>query len=211
MNINFDKELEKIISGIDVSKPPRLLLHVCCAPCATYCLTRLLTHFDVTLYYSTDNITDQKEWQKRLHEVQKLVKIVNDGNFVLSAVRPLKLVIQGQNATRFFDVAKGLENEKEGGARCKECFVLRLTDTRNYAQKNGFDYFGTTLTVSPYKNSQLLNEIGLPLQTDAVKWLPSDFKKQGGYNESVRLSQQYELYRQHYCGCCFSLARTTDN
>ena len=203
-NVNYDKELEKIVNGIDVSAPPRLLLHVCCAPCATYCLTRLLAHFDVTLYYANDNITDPLEWQKRLREVEKLVNFVNDGKFEVTPVRQLKLVIQEQDSARFFQVAKGLEQEKEGGARCKECFTLRLTDAQKYALDHGFDYFGTTLTVSPYKNSRLLNEIGLALQTDKLKWLTSDFKKQNGYNESVRLSQKYELYRQHYCGCASS-------
>ena len=210
MTVNYDKELEKIKSGIDVSNPPRLLLQVCCAPCATYCLTRLLAHFDVTLYYCNDNITDIAEWSKRLDEVKKLVDIVNTDKFECRPIRPLKLVVKEHNATLFFDVAKGLEKEKEGGARCKECFVLRLTDTQKYAQEHNFQYFGTTLTVSPYKNSQLLNEIGLSLQTDTVKWLNSDFKKQGGYNESIRLSEQYGLYRQHYCGCEFSATRNID-
>ena len=205
MNTNFDKELEKIKSGIDVNNPPRLLLQVCCAPCATYCLTRLLTHFDITLYYCNDNITDATEWNKRLDEVTKLVNTVNGDKFVVSAIRPLKLVVQKHDASRFFAVSRGLEGEKEGGARCKECFTLRLSDVQQYAQQHGFDYFGTTLTVSPYKNSQLLNAIGLSLQTDTLKWLTADFKKQGGYNESIRLSEQYGLYRQHYCGCNFSL------
>lgn len=205
MYINFDKELEKIKDGIDVKEPPRLLLQVCCAPCATYCLTRLLTHFDVTLYYANDNITDDTEWQKRLNEVRKLVDVVNGDKFEISAIRPLHLVVRELDASRFFDKARGLEAEKEGGARCKECFALRLSDTQKYAEENGFHYFGTTLTVSPYKNSQLLNEIGLSLQTDTVKWLTADFKKQGGYNESIRLSQKYNLYRQHYCGCCYSI------
>ncbi|MCH5151676.1 MAG: epoxyqueuosine reductase QueH [Clostridiales bacterium] len=205
MNVNYDKELEKIKEKIDVSAPPRLLLHVCCAPCATYCLTRLITHFDVTLYYANDNITDPKEWQKRLGEVQKLVEIVNNGDYEVTAIRPLKLVVQQQDSARFFDVAQGLEQEKEGGARCKQCFNLRLSDTQKYAVENGYDYFGTTLTVSPYKNSRLLNEIGLTLQTTELKWLTADFKKQNGYNESIRLSQKYNLYRQHYCGCCYSI------
>ena len=204
MNVNYDKELENIKSAIDVNEPPRLLLQVCCAPCATYCLTRLLTHFDITLFYCNDNITDIAEWQKRLDEVQKLVDIVNNGNFEVTPIAPVRLIVQQQDATRFVTMAKGLEKEKEGGARCKECFVLRLTDTLKYAQEHNFHYFGTTLTVSPYKNSQLLNEIGLSLQTDTVRWLMSDFKKQGGYNESIRLSAQYRLYRQHYCGCDFS-------
>ena len=211
INLNYDKELEKIKGEIDVGAPPRLLLQVCCAPCATYCLTRLLTHFDVTLYYANDNITDITEWTKRLDEVKKLVDIVNGGKFEVAAIRPLKLVVQEQQALRFLDKARGLEREKEGGARCEQCFTLRLSDTLKYASEHDFHYFGTTLTVSPYKNSQLLNEIGLSLQTDNLKWLTADFKKQGGYNESIRLSEQYQLYRQHYCGCCYSLAEATAN
>ena len=208
MNINYDRELEKIKNGIDVNTPPRLLLHACCAPCSTYCLTQLLQHFDVTLYYANDNITDQAEWKKRLLELVKLAQIVNTGKFAVHPLRPVTLVVQEFDSGRFFNIAKGLEQEKEGGARCKECFVLRLGDAAKYATENGFDYFGTTLSVSPYKNSQLLNEIGLSLQTDEVRWLPADFKKRDGYRQSVQLSQKYGLYRQHYCGCAYSLAQT---
>ena len=210
MNINFDRELEKIKEQIDVNNPPRLLLHACCAPCSTYCLTQLLRHFDVTLYYANDNITDSEEWSKRLHEVEKLVEIVNGNAFVVRAIRPLKLVTQPFDAARYFAVAKGKEKEKEGGARCNDCFTLRLNDTLKFAADNGFEYFGTTLSVSPYKNSKLLNEIGLSLQTDAVKWLPADFKKRDGYKQSVELSQKYGLYRQHYCGCVYSLHIPSD-
>ena len=205
MNINFDKKLENIKAQIDKNAPPRLLLHACCAPCSTYCLTRLLEHFDVTLYYANDNITDRAEWEKRLREIEKLVDIVNGGSFTTQPLRRLKLVTQAFDSGRFFAVAKGLEKEKEGGARCKNCFVLRLGDAQRYASDNGFDYFGTTLSVSPYKNSQLLNEIGLSLQTDTVNWLPADFKKRDGYKQSIQLSQKYNLYRQHYCGCAYSV------
>ena len=205
MNVNYDKKLENLKARIDVSAPPRLLLHACCAPCSTYCLTQLLEYFDVTLYYANDNITDRAEWEKRLGELRKLVDVVNGGNFVTQPIRPLKLIVQDFDNERFFDVAKGLESESEGGARCKQCFYLRLTDTAKYAEENGFEYFGTTLTVSPYKNSQLLNEIGLSLQTDGVKWLTADFKKRDGYRQSIELSERYGLYRQHYCGCCYSL------
>ena len=204
MNINYDKELEKIKSSVSTDNPPRLLLHACCAPCSTYCLTQLIHHFDVTLYYANDNITDRAEWEKRLHELQKLVDIVNGGKFVEKPLRELKLTVQPFDSDRFFAVAKGLEAEREGGARCKECFCLRLGDTARFAIDNGFEYFGTTLSVSPYKNSRLLNEIGLSLQTDTVKWLSSDFKKRDGYKQSIELSQRYNLYRQHYCGCASS-------
>lgn len=207
MNENYDILFEKHIKTIDTSNPPKLLLHVCCAPCATYCLTRVLPYFDVTLYYANDNITDEAEWRKRLAQVEKLVGIVNGGQFEVQPLRALKLETLPLNANRFYQAATGLENEREGGKRCNACFDLRFAETLEFAQKNGFDLFGTTLTVSPYKNSQLINLIGASKQTDTVRWLPADFKKHGGYNESVRLSQKYGLYRQHYCGCKFSLTQ----
>ncbi len=235
MTTNFDLAFEN--AKKNAPKGAKLLLHVCCAPCATYCLTRLLDLFDVTLFFFNDNITDKQEWQKRLDEVQKLVDVVNNGQFESLPSFPLKLVVKPFDNNAFFEVAKGLEQEREGGLRCTECFLLRLADTMQMANANNFDYFGTTLTVSPYKNSQLLNKLGeslqnglqgalqefstkgnvfekthpqndLPLKT---KWLPSDFKKHNGYNESVRLSQKYDIYRQHYCGCCFALASMQQN
>lgn len=205
MNVNNDILFEQFKNTVDVNNPPKLLLHACCAPCSTYCLTRVLPYFDVTLYYSNDNITDSSEHAKRLAELIKLVDIVNGGQFEVQPLRKLKLVKTTLCADNFYKAAKGLEQEREGGTRCTECFKLRLLETFSYAQTYGFDLFGTTLTVSPYKNSQLLNEIGLALQTDTVKWLSSDFKKHGGYLESIRLSNKYSLYRQHYCGCEFSL------
>ncbi len=203
MNINYDK---LFLQEKEREQGKKLLLHVCCAPCATYCLTQVLDAFDVTLYYANDNITSPEEWEKRLQELYKLVGIVNGGKFETQPKFPLKLVVQQQDSQRFFDVAKGLEKEREGGARCEKCFFLRLSDTQKFAQNN-FDLFGTTLTVSPYKNSAMLNEIGLALQTDTLKWLPSDFKKRGGYNESIRLCAKYDIYRQHYCGCAYSLTQ----
>lgn len=182
----------------------KLLLHACCAPCSTYCLTQVLPHFDVTLYYANDNITCREEWDKRLGELVKLVDIVNEGRFVVDAPIALKLVVKPFDPERYYNISNGYETEKEGGLRCTRCFGLRLSDTRNYAADNGFDYFGTTLTVSPYKNSQILNETGQSFETDMLKWLPSDFKKRGGYNQSIQLSEKYRLYRQHYCGCDFS-------
>lgn len=205
MNVNYDILFEQFKNTIDINNPPKLLLHACCAPCSTYCLTRVLDKFDVTLYYANDNITDNAEWQKRLDELYKLVEFVNGGRFEQQPLRPLKLIVQPFNVEKYYNAVRGQENEREGGARCATCFKLRLADTLNYAQANGFELFGTTLTVSPYKNSQLLNSIGLSLQTDKTQWLPADFKKHDGYNESVRLSQKYNLYRQHYCGCEFSL------
>lgn len=201
-NANFDILFEQQKTG---SHGKSLLLHVCCAPCATQCLTRLLDTFDITLYYSNDNITDIAEWNKRLTEVQKLVKIANNGDFEVQPLHPLKLVVQQADSAKFYNVIQGLEREKEGGARCAQCFKLRLSDTRQYALQNNFDFFSTTLTVSPYKNTRLLNTIGLGLQTENLEWLCSDFKKHNGYNESIRLANKYGLYRQHYCGCEFSI------
>ncbi len=203
MNVNYDKLFDETRAQ---NQNAKLLLHVCCAPCATYCLTQVLQSFDVTLFFSNDNITDQTEWQKRLGEVQKLLNLANSGQFEVIPKFPLKLVVKDFDNSRFFRAAKGLEKEKEGGARCTQCFLLRLSDAFCYAKEHGFDFFGTTLTVSPYKNSQLLNAIGQKLAEgdNTLQWLPSDFKKRSGYNESVRLSQKYELYRQHYCGCVFS-------
>ena len=201
-NVNYDATFEEMKARSDGK---RLLLHACCAPCSTYCLTQVLDTFDVTLYYANDNIDGRAEWEKRLGELQKLVEIVNSGAYEVTPKYPLKLVVQDFDSQRFYNAARDLEQEKEGGARCTQCFELRLTDTLNYAETHSYQLFATTLTVSPYKNSQLINEIGLRLQTDKTQWLPADFKKRNGYNESVRLSNKYDLYRQHYCGCEFSL------
>lgn len=198
---NYDAEFLKIKSSL--TNTPSLLLHVCCAPCATYCLTQLTDCFDVTLYYSNDNIMPQAEWQKRLDELHRLVEIVNRNK---ANARPVKLVTRSYDVQRFLQAAKGFENQPEGGLRCTKCFELRLGDAADFAAQNGFDYFATTLTVSPYKNSQLLNEIGNRVQTPNLKWLPTDFKKRDGYRQSIRLCEQYGIYRQHYCGCSFSLA-----
>lgn len=230
-NTNYDIEFEKTKARVaEQNAGNKLLLHVCCAPCATYCLTRIADVFDVTLFFENDNIFPEDEWQKRLGEVQKLVKTANDGLFESVPKFPLKLIVSEYSPQRFFEAAHGYEAEREGGARCARCFELRLKSTFCQARIGKFDFFGTTLTVSPYKNSQLLNKIGLAAATQENEnlsvtddlgkthdlsetlsdteplpaWLPSDFKKHGGYNESIRLSQKYCLYRQHYCGCAFS-------
>jgi len=205
MNVNYDLLFNEYINSADRNFPQRLLLHACCAPCSTQCLTRLLDIFDVTLYYANDNITDFDEWQKRLEELNKLANLINNGLFEKNPIRPLKLQVKPFDSDRFFKAVSGQENEREGGVRCSTCFKLRFADTALFAEENGFDVFTTTLTVSPYKNSKIINETGLALQNEKIRWLPSDFKKQNGYAESIRLSQKYNLYRQHYCGCEFSL------
>lgn len=205
-NVNYDKLFCDTVSAIKASQtPPTLLLNVCCAPCLTYCLTQLLPYFRITLYYDNDNITEDKEWQHRLDEVQRLTDIVNSGNFVQQPVAPLQLVVPQRDTKRYFVSVKGLEKEKEGGKRCNACFNMKLERAAKYAKDNGFDYFCTTLSVSPYKNSQVLNALGQSLaQQYQIDWLYADFKKRNGYKQSIALSQQYNLYRQHYCGCVYS-------
>ena len=201
--INYDKQMQKAMASIP--RGTKLLLHVCCAPCTTYCLTRLVEHFDVTLYYSNDNITDKHEWQKRLDEVSKLVDIVNDNKFEVAPKFAVKLLVKSHDANKFLSWASNKSDEKEGGSRCKDCYVMRLSDTHAQATEMGFDYFATTLTVSPYKNAEWINQIGYSLATDdGARWLPTDFKKNDGYKTSVGLSNKYGLYRQHYCGCEYS-------
>ncbi len=206
MNVqNFDKEFQRICRGLSIDRRrPRLLLHVCCAPCATYCLTRLTELFDITLYFSNDNITDKTEWEKRLAEVYRLADIINSGQFQTSAACEVKIVAEKLNCDNFFDAVKGRESDPEGQERCKICFGMRLSAAEKYATHNGFDYFCTTLTVSPYKNSALINLTGLSTEKGGAKWLPADFKKNGGYAESIRLCAKYGIYRQRYCGCVFS-------
>ena len=202
----YDKLMLKQKNALAGQKPT-LLLHVCCAGCASYCLTQLVDTFDVTLYYSNDNITDQQEWQKRLDEINRLVDIVNNGQFVVQPVVPVKVVAKPHAPQDFLQAAKGYEKEKEGGKRCTICFEYRIGSSVQYAQQNNFQFVTTTLTVSPYKNSKTLNEIGKRLTTGTTKWLPNNFKKRNGYDISIELCDKYNIYRQHYCGCCFSFAQ----
>ena len=190
---NYQAELEKIISGLD-GKKPKLFMHACCAPCASYCVAYLKDFFDITLFYYNPNITDFDEYQKRLFELEKFAQ-----NF------SIKVVDGGYSTDEFFTTVKGLESEVEGGKRCFACYKLRLDKTARLAKENGYDYFCSTLSISPLKNSSKLNEIGEALSVVyGVKHLPNDFKKKGGYLRSVELSKEYGLYRQDYCGCVFS-------
>ncbi len=201
--INYDKKMQKAMNKIPVGT--KLLLHVCCAPCATYCLTRLVHHFDVTLYYANDNIDTKDEWQKRLDELYKLVDLVNDGKYEVVPSYPVKLVVKDYNGEHFAMWARHFADQPEGEYRCTRCFAMRLGEAHEYARKNGFDYFATTLTVSQYKNSEMLNLVGYEIDKEGgAKWLPTDFKKNDGYHTSVTLSNKYGLYRQHYCGCKYS-------
>ena len=156
--INYDKQMQK---QIELAKDgATLLLHVCCAPCLTYCLTRLIDKFDVTLFYSNSNITDYNEWQKRLDELEKLVDLVNDGKYEMVPKYKLKLVVDDHNAEEFLSFATPLADQREGGSRCWECYKMRLASTHAHANSVGYDYFASTLSVSPYKNANWLNQIG---------------------------------------------------
>ena len=246
-NVNYQKELEKVIGSLGVSKP-RLLLHACCAPCSSYCLEYLREYFDITVFYYNPNITGAAEYEKREAEEKRLIetynKQVEEQNFSgtnLDKAAGEDLVgagsdkqvadedFAGMNSTphagiiniacaeydpeRYLETVKGLENEPEGGARCVKCFEMRLRRTIEEAVKLDADYVTTTLTISPLKNASLLNSIGMRLTEEyshksagghEVKWLPSDFKKKGGFQRSIVLSHEYGLYRQNYCGCVFS-------
>lgn len=198
---NYQKELEKIIdSHGKENRRPTLLLHSCCAPCSSYCLEYLSQFFDITIFYYNPNITDVNEYNRRTAEQERLINCLNE-----KYNRSIKFIIGEYDPDRFLNAVKGLENEKEGGARCSVCFAIRLSEAAKLAAENGFDYFTTTLTISPLKNAKLLNEIGERFSEQYnVKFLPSDFKKKNGYKRSVELSKEYELYRQNYCGCEFS-------
>ncbi|MGN0798601.1 MAG: epoxyqueuosine reductase QueH [Christensenellales bacterium] len=176
----------------------KMLLHSCCGPCSTSVIDRLKDEYDLTIFYYNPNIYPQEEYQKRLAEQQKYVRLIG-----LDIV-----VVDGKydDNADFESHCVGLEKEKEGGARCSVCFAYRLDKTAQYAKQNGYDIFATTLTVSPHKNAKVINEIGLNIaQKYNIDYLVADFKKQDGYLKSIRLSQKYSLYRQNYCGCKFSL------
>lgn len=197
---NYQKLLEKVIqkeTQTDAS-PKRLLLHSCCAPCSSYVLEYLSEYFEITVFYYNPNIAPEEEYRMRVEEQKKLIR-------QMPFRHPVHLIEGTYDPERFYAMAKGLEKVPEGGERCFGCFRLRLEETAKEAKKGGFDYFTTTLTISPLKNAQKLNEIGQQIAEEyGLAWLPSDFKKKNGYKRSIELSAEYELYRQNYCGCVFS-------
>lgn len=195
--INYDLEMQKIIGGFSADERPSLLLHSCCAPCSTAVVERLIENFTVTVFYFNPNITESEEYNLRLNEQKRYLKETYGDRVNL---------IEGRyKAVEFFDVAKGLTKEPEGGKRCEKCFELRLYETAKVAKEGGYRYFCTTLTVSPHKNADIINEIGKAAgERRGVEFLPSDFKKRGGYQRSCELSQKSDLYRQNYCGCIYS-------
>ena len=178
---------------------PKLLLHSCCGPCSTGVIGRLTKMFDITVFYYNPNVYPNEEYIKRQNEQEKYLNKLNAN---------IKLIKCDWDNTTYETAVKGLETCPEGGDRCKVCFYLRLQQTAKYAKENGFDLFATTLSVSPHKNAELINELGLQLQKDFdINYLISDFKKQDGYLNSIRLSKEYDLYRQDYCGCRYSLIK----
>ena len=196
---NYQKELEKLIDQAQKEqKVPSLFLHSCCAPCSSYVLEYLSQYFNITVFYYNPNIYPEEEYQKRVHEITRLV---NSMEFV----HPVKLVEGHYDPQEFFQMAKGLENVPEGGERCFKCYRLRMEEAARLAAEGGFDYFTTTLSISPLKNAAKINEIGEELaEIYHVEHLPSDFKKKNGYKRSIELSHEYDLYRQNYCGCVYS-------
>ncbi len=200
---NYHLMLENEIKKIKAeTAKPKLLLHACCAPCSSYVLEYLSCFFDITVYYYNPNITDKNEYTFRINEVKRLIAEMTDNTVHFE---------QGKYEPNvFFDAVKGMENEKEGGKRCFECYRLRIKNTAEYAKAHGFDYFTTTLSISPLKNAEKLNEIGKEeSEKVSVKYLFSDFKKKNGYKRSIELSNQYNLYRQNFCGCVYS--KTKEN
>lgn len=199
MKRNYQKELESILlENTSEQKVPTLLLHSCCAPCSSYVLEYLSEFFRITVFYYNPNIYPEQEYGKRVEEQKSLIER-------MSAVNPISFEEGRYDKERFYRMAKGLEKEKEGGERCFRCYELRLREAAKLAKEKGFDYFTTTLTISPLKNAQKLNAIGEKLAEEyGIGWLPSDFKKKDGYKRSVELSREYGLYRQDYCGCVFS-------
>ncbi|MCR5596887.1 MAG: epoxyqueuosine reductase QueH [Lachnospiraceae bacterium] len=198
---NFQKKTDEYIRSLqERGVRGKLLLHSCCAPCSSYCLEYLRKYFDITDYFYNPNITNTDEYEKRAGELGRLISEYNK-----SGVDSIEYVTGRYAPEEFIQAVRGLENEPEGGLRCVKCFRLRLYETAGYAAENGFDCFTTTLTISPLKNASVLNYIGQEAaEKFGIYFLPSDFKKRGGYQRSIELSREYNLYRQDYCGCVFS-------
>lgn len=196
--INYQKELDRVIQAIPEGCVPTLFLHSCCAPCSSYVLEYLSQFFEITVFYYNPNIFPEEEYRKRVEEQQRLIG-------ELPSVHPIHFREGTYCPKDFFEAVKGLEHIKEGGERCFACYELRMGEAARLAAEGGFDYFTTTLSISPLKNAEKINEIGKALEERyGVRHLPSDFKKRDGYRRSVELSRIYGLYRQDYCGCVFS-------
>ena len=194
---NYQLELDRTLQKLSLAnKRPSLLLHACCAPCSSYVLEYLTKYFDITVFYYNPNISPENEYLHRVSEIKRLIsEMCPSVNFIEGRYEPEK----------FYEMAKGLENEPERGARCLKCYRMRLEESAVIAKENNFDYFTTTLSISPQKDSIVLNSIGKEISEKYdIPYLFSDFKKKGGYKRSIELSAQFHLYRQNFCGCIFS-------
>lgn len=200
-NRNYQKELDRLLTGLQrEERVPVLLLHSCCAPCSSYVMEYLSQYFHIILYYYNPNISPEEEYQKRVAEQKRLIREMN-------LTYPVRFLEGKYDPERFYAMAKGMERLPEGGERCFCCYELRLREAAEAAVLERADYFTTTLSISPMKNAQKLNEIGERLAKEyQVAYLNSDFKKKNGYKRSIELSREYGLYRQDYCGCIFSRA-----
>lgn len=195
-NENYQRRLDELINNL--SGTPRLLLHCCCAPCSSYVLEYLSRFFEITCLFYNPNISPAEEYEKRAEELRRLISEQPHKN-------PESIIVEKYNPQDFFAAVKGYEHIKEGGERCFRCYRLRLEMAAKYAKEYNFDYFCSTLSISPLKNARKLNDIGEELsEIYKISHLPNDFKKKGGYKRSIELSAEYDLYRQNYCGCVFS-------
>ncbi|WMJ79870.1 epoxyqueuosine reductase QueH [Clostridium sp. MB40-C1] len=199
MKVNYQKILDKKLEEIKaLDKVPSLLLHSCCAPCSSYVLEYLSEFFNITIFYYNPNIHPENEYRKRVQEQKEFIS-------QLPTKTKINFIEGNYNTQEFFNITKGLEEEREGGTRCFKCYELRLREAAKKAKELNFDYFTTVLSISPHKNSEKINEIGEKLAEEFnIKFLNSDFKKKNGYKRSIELSKEYNLYRQNYCGCVYS-------
>ncbi len=203
--VNYQLELDKIINKLDENQVPTLLLHSCCAPCSSYVLEYLSQYFSITVLYYNPNIYPPEEFYKRLNEQEKLIE-------KMPVKHKISFIGTEHLPERFYKAVKGMESLPEGGERCRVCFNLRLDEAGRLAKEMGFDYFTTTLTISPMKDASILNEVGQEVaKRYDVNFLPSDFKKKNGYKRSTELSREYGIYRQNYCGCIFSIREQAKN
>ena len=195
--MNFQKLLEEEIEIIKNNEvKPKLLLHACCGPCSSYVIEYLSKYFDITIYYYNPNTYPESEYVRRLDELNKFITNFNSS---------VNVIEEEYIPKEFYTSIKGLEHLGEKSKRCYNCYELRLKKSANYAKENNYDYFTTTLSISPYKNAEWINEIGRNLEEEiGIKYLYSDFKKKNGYKRSLELSKEYKLYRQEYCGCVYS-------
>lgn len=196
--VNYQLVMEQLIKDNCKDKTPKLLLHSCCGPCSTFCIESLAKHFEVTVFYYNPNIYPEDEYYMRVKEQKRFIDEFPTEN-------PVHFVEGKYDVDSFYSMAKGMETLKEGNERCFKCYELRLREAAEYASKNGFDFFTTTLSISPLKNSLKLNEIGDKVSKEyEVSYLFSDFKKKDGYKKSTEISKEYGMYRQYYCGCVYS-------